>query len=64
MAELRAQFSRAIGDIILERAGQDDIGMVIMASHGARNQPSVKWGSVTRYVHSQVKKPILMVPVR
>ena len=64
VAELRAHFTRENGNMILERADQDDIDMVIMASHGMTSQPSVKWGSVTRYVHSQVRKPILMVPVR
>jgi nucleotide-binding universal stress UspA family protein len=64
IAELRAHFTREVGEIILARAGESDIDLVIMASHGMTGQANVKWGSVTQYLHSHIKKPILMIPVR
>jgi nucleotide-binding universal stress UspA family protein len=64
IAELRAHFTREVGDIILARASEGDIDLVIMASHGMTGQANVKWGSVTQYLLSHIKKPILMVPVR
>tara|TARA_B100000315_G_scaffold231527_1_gene242903 strand:- start:2261 stop:2656 length:396 start_codon:yes stop_codon:yes gene_type:complete len=64
IAELRVHFTREVGDIILARAGESDIDLVIMASHGMTSQANVKWGSVTQYLLSHIKKPILMIPVQ
>jgi nucleotide-binding universal stress UspA family protein len=64
IAELRAHFTREVGNIILARTGENDIDLVIMASHGMTSHSNVKWGSVTQYLLSHIQKPILMIPVR
>ena len=64
VAELRAHFTRQIGDMILSRVEGDDIDFVAMASHGMTSQMSTRWGSVTKYILTHVSKPVLIVPVR
>ena len=64
VAELRAHFAREVGDVSLGRAGEDDVDVVVMASHGMTSKSTLKWGSVTEHAHSHVEKPILMIPTR
>ncbi len=63
VTEARARIADWIGGVVSARSDQDDIDLVVMASHGSTASQSVRWGSVCQATMVKTKKPLVLVPV-